>query len=415
MYCAARGSGATSTGLAEDPDSSRWGTRSYCVSPARSILRIVTSEPGVRTYPPQAYLAWADELAELMGADWLATQSPRPYQDPHVIAGWLEQRKSTSPEWHTRSQPLLKIGELMSNIQTLRNAGTQNLETRIDDLRLDDRDRVASAIHEIRVAAGYVNAGRRVFFIPEAGVQTPDLLVDDSLEVECKHKSGVSPRDKSRFELYRIFKGRLRAVFPKHIAHSALFVEAMFHVEPSRDMVDRIVVAARSGLRESLAGQYRESVDGLFTADFEVRPAGFGPIELMLPRGPSQFDQRIAEAIALDSEGTLGRLIRLDVGCQVRQDRVKGVVRSVRSAAAQFSGRFPAVVSVDISAIAGRDEGEALAHLETDILDALRSHTTISRVELWNTQLIGELSEQAYYTSIQDIENPDARFPIGAS
>ena len=135
----------------------------------------------------------------------------------------------------------------------------------------------------------------------------------------------------------------------------------------------------------------------------------------MLPRGPSQFDQRIAEAIALDDKGTLGRLIRLDVGCEVRQERVKGIVRSVRSAAPQFSGRFPAVVSVDISAIAVRDEGEALAHLEADILDALRSHTTISRVELWNTQLVGELNEQAYYTSIQDIENPDARFPITPS
>ena len=376
---------------------------------------IVSGQHGVRTYAPEQYVAWAEELGGLMGADWLAAQSPRPYQRPHVIASWLNGYKNTTPEWLSRSQPLLQIGELMCNIQTLRNAGVQNVETRVDDLRLDDPDRVVSAIHEIRVAAGYVHSGRRVFFIPEAGVQTPDLLVDDCMEVECKHKSGVGPKDKARFEEYKVLLRKLRAVFPDHVPHSALFLETMFQVEPRRDLIDLVVAAARSGLRRTEPSEFSETPDGLFAAHFAVFPAEAGPIELMLPRGPSKFDQRVAEAIALDEIGTLGRLIRVDVGCEVRQDRVKGVVRSVRSAARQFSGRYPAIVSVDISAIASTGEGEALAHLEDDILDALRSHTTISRVELFNTHFVGEVGEQMYYTSIQEIDNPDARFPIAGN
>lgn len=376
---------------------------------------IVSAQPGVRTHTPEQYVAWAEELGDLMGADWLAAHSPRPYQHPHVIASWLSGYKNTTPEWLSRSQPLLQLGELMCNIQTLRNAGTQNLEARIDHLRLDDPDRVASAIHEIRVAAGYVHSGRRVFFIPEAGVQTPDLLVDECMEVECKHKTGVSPKDKARFEEYQVLLRKLRAVFPDHVPHSALFLEAMFEVEPRRDLIDRVVSAARSGLRRTDPSEFIETADGLFSAHFAILPAGAGPIDLMLPRGPSKFDQRIAEAIALDEFGTLGRLIRVDVGCEVRQDRVKGLVRSVRSAARQFSGRYPAIVSVDISAIAATGEGEALAHIEDDIADALRRHTTISRVELFNTHFVGDAAEQMYYTSIQEIDNPDARFPIVGS
>ncbi|MGV0159884.1 hypothetical protein ACRU3B_10650 [Mycobacterium colombiense] len=375
----------------------------------------MSSQPGVRKYAAEDYVAWADELADLMGAEWLAAHSARPHRVPHVIAAWLQQYKNTPPEWLSRSQPLLQIGELMCNIQRLRNAGTQNLETRIDDLRLDDRDRVLSAIHEIRVAAEYVNLGRRVFFIPEAGTQTPDLLVDDCVEVECKHKSGVSPQDKARFEEYRVLLRKLRAVFPEHVPHSALFLEAMFQVEPSRGLIDSIVAAARSGLREPQASKYSQKADGLFVAHFEVLPAGSGPIGLMLPRGPSKFDQRSSQGVALDTNGTLGRLIRVDVGCEVRQDRVKGLVRSVRSAARQFSGRYPAIVSVDVSAVAAKGEGEALAHLEEDIREALRSHTTISRVELSTTQFVGAAAEQVYYTSIQTIDNPNARFPIGAT
>lgn len=364
-------------------------------------------------YTTKDYVAWANELTDLMGSDWLAAHSARPHRDQHVIAFWLEQYRNTPPESLSRSQPLLQIGELTSSIQILRNAGTQNLESRVDDLRLDDRDRVASAIHEIRVAAKYVHSGRRVLFIPEAGVQTPDLLVDDCLEVECKHRSSVSGQDKARFELYGILRRKLRAVFPEHLPHSALLLEAMFHVEPHRDLIDRIVAAGRSGLRRPEPSTFSETADGLFTAHFEVLPAGSGPTELVLPRGRTEFDQRSTEAVALDENGTLGRFININVGCQVRQDRVKGLIRSIRSAASQFSGRYPAIVSVDISAIAARGEGETLAYLHDDILAALKRHRTISRVELLTTQFIGAVDDQCYYTSVEEIDNPDARFPIG--
>ncbi|WP_156042481.1 hypothetical protein [Rhodococcus sp. UNC363MFTsu5.1] len=372
----------------------------------------MSSQLGVRMYTTEDYVTWAAELADLMGADWLGEHAARPNRDPHVIASWLQQYRTTPPESLSLSQQLLQIGELTSNIQTLRNAGIQNLETRIDDLRLDDQNRVASAIHEIRVAAEYVLSERRVFFIPEAGTQTPDLLVDDCLEVECKHKTSVSPQDNARFELYGILARKLRAAFPEQVPHSALILEAMFDIEPRRDLVDRIVASARSGLRQPKPSKFSETAEGLFTAQFEVLPAGSGPAELVLPRGVTEFDRRSTEAIALDENGTFGRFININVGCKVRQDRVKGVIRSVRTAARQFSGRYPAIVSVDISAIAARGESEPLAHLREDILAVLKRHTTISRVELLVTQFIGEPGNQAYRTSVQEIDNPDARYPI---
>ena len=53
------------------------------------------------------------------------------------------------------------------DIEVIQNAGVMNVETRISDLRLDDAERVASAIHEIRIAAAFIAEGRRVLFIPE--------------------------------------------------------------------------------------------------------------------------------------------------------------------------------------------------------------------------------------------------------
>lgn len=347
-----------------------------------------------------------------MGASWLADHAARPHREQHVIASWLSQYERTPPESLPLSQQLLQIGELMSNIHTLRNAGTQNLEARIQDLRSDDPERVASVIHELRVAGGYAYEGRRVFFIPEAGIQTPDLLIDDGIEIECKRKSSASQQDKARFELYGLMQRKLRAVFPENISHSALLLEIMFHVEPRRELVDRVVEAARFGLRRSNPSQFSEVADGLFTAHIEVLPTGSGPTELFLPRGVTKFDMRSTEAIALDSDGTLGRFINVNVGCDVRQDRVKGTLRSIRSAARQFSGRYPAIVSLDISALADKGDDEALEQLRADIPDLLRRHTTISRVELSLTQFIGEPGEQIYHTSIEEMDNADARFPL---
>ncbi|AOW92141.1 hypothetical protein BFN03_03950 [Rhodococcus sp. WMMA185] len=375
----------------------------------------MSSQPGVRTYTTEDYIAQANELTDLMGADWLAAHSARPHRDTHAIALWLEQYRNTPPEGLSRSQQLLQIGELMFNIQALRDAGTQNLETRIDDLRLDDPDRVSSAIHEIRVAAEYVQSGRRVLFIPEASVQTPDLLIDDCLEVECKHKSRASQQDKNRFELYRILSRKLRAAFPERVTHSALLLDAIFHIEPRREFIDRIVATAREGLGRPQPSQFSETSDSLFTANFRILPAGSGPTALALPRGDTEFDLRSTEAIAVDQNGTLGRFINLNVGCEVRQDRVKSIIRSIKSAASQFSGRYPAIVSVDISAITASGRGESLAYLHEGILAALNSRTTISRVELSTTHFIEEGEGQAYCTSIEVIDNPKARLPIGGS
>ena len=363
-------------------------------------------------HTPEDYVAWANELTDLMGADWLAEHTPKPHRDPHIIASWILQFRNTPPESLFMSQQLLQIGELMSNIQTLRNAGTQNLEARISDLRSDDPERVASVVHELRVAGGYAYEGRRVFFIPEAGIQTPDLLIDDGIEIECKRKSSASQQDKARFELYGLMQRKLRAVFPENIRHSALLLEIMFHVEPRRELVGRVVEAARFGLRRPDPSQFSEVADGLFTAHIEVLPTGSGPTELFLPRGVTNFDLRSTEAIALDGNGTLGRFINVNVGCDLRQDRVKGTLRSIRSAARQFSGRYPAIVSLDISALADKGDDEALEQLRAEIPDVLRRHTTISRVELSLTQFMGEPGEQIYYTSIEELNNPDARLPL---
>lgn len=212
------------------------------------------------------------------------------------------------------------------------------------------------------------------------------------------------------------------SVFPEHINHSALAVEVMFKVEPRREFVGRIVESARQGLRKPQPSSFSDIAPGLFTANFEVVGAeanadtNSGVAELFLPMPSTgeadEFDWRSTGG-TVDQNFGIARVLTLNAGCKVRQDCVKGTVKSVKKAARQFSGRNPAVVSLDISSIPAREGTEELAHLNSDIRSLLKSNTTISRVDLTITGFSGEPGDQIYGTRVAEmIINPDAALPV---
>jgi hypothetical protein len=375
------------------------------------------SAQGTAFYSLETYVDWAETLIQLMGSDWLAAHAARPYRTMHIIASWIQGYQSATPETLHLSQQLVQMGELMSNIATLRNAGVLNAEDRINDLRLDEAERVDSAIHEIRVAAGFVLDGHRVFFIPEAGSRTPDMLVDDAIEVECKHKCRMSSRDKQRYELYGILNRRLRSAFNENVPHSLLALEVMFDEEPSRQHIDRLIANAKGPLSQGQPAKFSDRLSGQYSAEYETFASGAGPDGLYLARerGRSKFDLRSTEGVVVDVAGpTFGRYINMSVGSKSRQDRVKGILRSIKSSASQFSGRFPAIASIDISETVN-DVGEgSMAHLHDDIEAVLRNNTTISQARLTTTTLHQVDGRDVYGTFVDRIDNPIARYPLAA-
>lgn len=366
-------------------------------------------------YSAETYVAWAESLIELMGPEWLIEHAPKPHRTVHLIASWLHSYQTATPETLHPSQQLLQIGELMWNIEVIQNAGVMNVETRISDLRLDDAERVASAIHEIRIAAAFIAEGRRVLFIPEAGSRTPDMLIDDGIEVECKHKCRISGRDRQRYELYGILSRRLRSVFHDKVPHSLLAIEIVFHKEPSRPPIDRVVATARQALNDPKLRKFSEALTGEYSAQFETFAMGDGPDGLFLPReqGQSKFDQRSTEGVVINPDGPiLGRFINLSVGCEVRQDRVKGNVKSLKSSIGQLSGRYPAIVSIDISETVNDVNGDSMAHLRDDLLAVMRNNSKISQVRLDSTVLHQIDGRDVYGSFTERIDNPYARHPL---
>ena len=369
-------------------------------------------------YSRETNIGWAESLIKLMGSEWLVEHAAQPNRTMHVIASWIQGYQTATPETLHLSQQLLQISELMWNIETIQNAGVMNVETRVNDLRLDNAERVASAIHEIRIAAAFVAEGHRVIFIPEGGSRTPDMLVDDSIEVECKHKCRISSRDRQRYELYGIMGRRLRSVFHERVPHSLLAVEIMFHKEPNRQHIDRVVATSRHALNDPQPKKFSDGLSGQYSAEFETFASGDGPSGLFLSRerGKSKFDQRSTAGVVIDADGpVLGRFINVSVGCEIRQDRVKSIVKSLKSSVGQFSGRYPAIVSIDISETVNDVDGDSMAHLRDDLLAVMRNNTTISQVRL-DTTVLHQVNGQDIYGSFTErIDNPDARHPLTAS
>lgn len=68
-----------------------------------------------------------------------------------------------------------------------------------------DADQFKKIVFELDVATAFVKTSHKVKFVQvesENEKKTPDLLVDDKIEVECKKKERLTKRDTQNQELF---------------------------------------------------------------------------------------------------------------------------------------------------------------------------------------------------------------------
>ncbi|WP_157114745.1 hypothetical protein [Nocardia niwae] len=358
-------------------------------------------------------------IEELGGSTWITEKGPfGSNTQPNPIAMWANEYRNglSNPGSLGNNQSFLRLLRLCHYVAILRNSSTAHLDARISDLRDGSEERVRSAVHEIQVAGDYASRGNSVEFIPETTVRQPDMMVNGEMEVECKYKTGAfSARDKERLNLYRVLNSKLQKLYHPGVQASGIVVEATFEIEPTRQMVDEILVAIRSCLRPVRTDPLQVKSESQEYTITVVPGEQVISDKLVIPHGKDIAAGffSLSGTGAARPDGSIGvtRPIALGLTCKVELDVISTMKSSIKSAIGQLSGQCPGVVSIDISDFLGLLESQEIPGFNEMVKSLFRSNSRISRVDLvadYFEEIEGQLQIRR---QVQGLENDTARFP----
>ena len=100
---------------------------------------------------------------------------------------------------------MVRLTNLGENLSILHKNNVMGLDGKIRSL-IASRELYEKTVYELQVAAAYAKANHQVAFLEEKPVeqiQTPDMIIDEQVEVECKKKDRLSERDRRNEETVR--------------------------------------------------------------------------------------------------------------------------------------------------------------------------------------------------------------------
>jgi len=107
--------------------------------------------------------------------------------DIHPLARWIRAAEEFYVHDGLPSVHQVQITRLAGDIQVLH--GVSGLDERVRKLCSGIEADFYATYHEITTAARYAHAGIHVAFIPTSRSKSPDLLLNDEVEIECKSRA----------------------------------------------------------------------------------------------------------------------------------------------------------------------------------------------------------------------------------
>jgi len=373
----------------------------------------------------------------VIGDDWL---------DRRVNAAWraMQQRNNLSPSaigmtFGKLAHPL--VAELYALAVNSDALGTPQLDlleldlTKLgskvpDDLhgRLRNDEESTKVIHELRIAAGLNRLGHRITWLSDEGAKRPELIVDadsdSAISVECKKRDRNDGYEAQADKFWNHFQYGLRQ--PMDEGGLNFWVKLTAREFRLRD-VDLIVRQTLEELHSNdhgsaLLSNGRYHLEYLRLADAH----GSLPSEILalIPRGV--YGVNHGEVNASDvtiptreggafSRGPVmnPRAIRLELTDDPNR-RIRGVLRSLKTAARQLLPDLPGVVYIDLSFRSYDEETSDFDSVVEAVTSELkRAHRRASAVVLTAiepTRLMDGFPVWSVRTAL--IRHPDALNPL---
>ena len=203
-------------------------------------------------------------LKQLVGDTWLSKELEKinSYKPPqklrklsfidytekfHPLAFLIYQadkqlKSCAEKEFFEASEEILRLSYLGENLFILKEHNARGLDNKIQELTSHDKKLFDKTVYEIEVAAGYAREGHSVEFVQtrsKEGRKTPDLLISDEVEVECKKKDRTTDRDIRNTENWKLIIRKASGMMEHLGLNYAVFVKTK--MDPGKEDVEFIL------------------------------------------------------------------------------------------------------------------------------------------------------------------------------
>lgn len=368
----------------------------------------------------------AKALVSLFGGEWLESKVAVHQDDEmHPLAKWIleAKRELGMAEPNPKvSQTMLHIAWLVRNVRVLRGANVGGLDERLSRLTSGTEEQFWATLHEFRTAHMYLHTGQHVAFVPEARERTPDLLINGSIEIECKSKARTTKRDRHRRALYRLMYRRVRKFVYADQSLKGLEMAAIFSNEPTRGSIDEAIGRAKSFFDDhvklmefSSDSNRRLRLIRLFPTVFEDWQRITTVINNTMADTPPEYDDADFQVPGTKfDDGTVQakKVTGFVCKCDVEEDAVKSLRLSLTGAADQLSGKRIGIIHLDVTSVASRLLSRHLDKTRAVVAEVCRQRTSISAVQIVHDHVGRDQNNWIIGTAVDTFRNPNARHPL---
>ena len=255
------------------------------------------------------------------------------------------------------SGEILRLSYLGENLFVLKGQNTKDfLDNKIQDLTSPDKKLFDKTTYEIEVATAYARKGYSVEFVEtksKEGRKTPDLLINNEVEVECKKKDRTTDRDIRNTENWKLIMRKASVMMEHFGINYAVFIKTQR--DPEKEDVEFILQHLQELIKEGRRGRFafRDRDIGitlqiLSTKDQEIESEGieFGTNEELDYVVPAMEFKKDREGKAFIRNPRIFGFKSAKL-----PERISSVIESVKDATKQLSGERHGLIYVNLNMI----------------------------------------------------------------
>lgn len=342
------------------------------------------------------------------------------------------------------SNETVDIIRLGMYIDELKNNIVIGFEEKFNELKLSDNKNFEKIINELNFASGFTKSNHSVKFVKtqsDENQRTPDLLIDDNIEVECKKKDKLTKRDIQNNDLWN--KLQRKSIELMNNFKRFYLIYAYFEKDPNSEIIKKILKELRKAIQ--LGKDVESNIDGTniivnkICENNETFPIGIqakNNSELMSKLDPNIIDKAISQRISkpeivnyekirpdydytpstfrimqdgsVVAKGTMKFLFK----AKEAPDRLKSIINSIKNAKGQLSGDKIGIICVNITHVSEKLIDKDRELLGRMIRDVLRNNSKISAVAVTSEFYTRDKNGIRYRHHASVIRNENANRPL---